>query len=528
MWWSPDGRKIAFYRFDESRNEDYYLAVEQTKLQDRLSAVRFNMAGTPNPEVELMVYNLDTGKTSQIDVRSGQPFDNSTVGHYVYDISWSKDGAELIFHRTNRRQNIMELCAGDPASGASRVIVREEWPASWTDNSPPIRFLDDGKRFIWTSERTGWKNYYLYELSGKLLATLSNHDCDVGDIVRVDEKNGKLFYMAHDGDNPLKLQLHCVGLDGQGEKRLTDPAYFHSANVSPDGRHFIDTAQTHDSPPATNLLDADGKKIAELAQSDMAGFDKLGLRRVELLKFKAADGQTDLYGMLHLPSNFDANKKYPLLVSVYGGPDTVGAHETFALPHPLTEFGFLVASFDSRTANGRGKRFKDAVYLKLGRVEADDQAAGVKSLWERGYVDRERVGIFGTSYGGTMSAMCILRYPEVFHAACACAALTDFRNYDTIYAERYMWIPQENKAGYDSACIMNYAENLKGRLMIFFGSSDDNVHPANSLQLIQALQRAGKSFDVQVGPDQGHCAIDFSRMMEFFCENLSTPGEENP
>jgi dipeptidyl-peptidase-4 len=521
MWWSPSGRKIAFYRFDENLVNQYYLAMEQTKIQDRLSAVPYNKAGTPNPEVDLLIYDLDTQKTVKLDVRDGKPFDNSVVGHYLYDVSWTADGAELLFHRTNRRQNIMEFCAANPASGTCRVIVHEEWPASWTENLPPHRFFEDGKRFIWTSERTGWKNFYLYELSGKLLATLTNHEFEVGEIVRLDEKAGKLYYMAHDGDNPLKMQLHCVGLDGQGDKRLTDPAFFHSVNVAPDGRHFIDIAQTHDVPPVTSLMDAEGKKVAELAKSDLTEFDKLKFRRVELLKFKAADGATDLYGMLHVPSNLDPQKKYPLLVSVYAGPDTVGAAETFALPNPLTECGFLVASFDSRTAGGRGKRFMDDIYLKLGRVDADDQAAGVKSLAERGFVDSRRVGIFGTSYGGTMSAMCLLRYPDVFHAACACAALTDFRNYDTIYAERYMWIPQENKAGYDAACIMNYAENLKGRLMIFFGTADDNVHPANALQLIQALQRSGKSFEVQVGPDQGHQSVSFERMMEFFCENLA-------
>ncbi|MCC6126509.1 MAG: DPP IV N-terminal domain-containing protein [Pirellulales bacterium] len=521
MWWSPNGRKIAFYRFDEKLVVDYYLAMEQTKIQDRLSAVPYNKAGTPNPEVDLLIYDLDSRQTVKVDARDGKPFDNSVVGHYLYGVSWTADGAELLFHRTNRRQNIMEFCAASPATGKCRVVVREEWPASWTENSPPRRFLEDGKRFIWTSDRTGWKNFYLYELSGKLPATLTSHDFEVGPIVRLDEKAGKLYYMARDGDNPMKLQLHCVGLDGQGGKRLTDPAFFHSVDVAPDGKHFIDTAQTHDRPPVTSLMDAEGKKIAELAASDLADYDKLGLRRVELLKFKAADGKTDLYGMLHVPSNFDPRNKYPLLVSVYAGPETVGAHETFMLPNPLTECGFLVASFDSRTASGRGKRFLDDIYLKLGRVEADDQAAGVKSLAARGFVDPRRVGIFGTSYGGTMSAMCLLRYPDVFHAACACAALTDYRNYDTVYAERYMWIPQENQAGYDAACITNYAANLQGRLMIFFGTADDNVHPANSLQLIQALQRAGKSFEVQVGPDQGHRAIDFDRMMEFFRESLT-------
>jgi len=224
--------------------------------------------------------------------------------------------------------------------------------------------------------------------------------------------------------------------------------------------------------------------------------------------------------MLHFPSNFRPYKKYPLLVSVYGGPETTGARENFTMPNLLTEYGFLYATFDSRSADGRGKRFLDAIYLKLGQVEIDDQAAGVKALWDRRYVDKKRVGIFGTSYGGTASALCLLRYPDVFHAASASSGVTDFRNYDTIYAERYMWLPQENKEGYDKASVMNLAKNLKGRLLIYYGTADNNVHPNNSMQLIQALQRAGKSFEVQVGPDQGHGAVNRDRMMEFFIENL--------
>jgi dipeptidyl-peptidase-4 len=495
--------------------------MEQTNLQSRLSSVPYNKTGTPNPVVDLLVYDLDKQATVKIDARDGKPFDNFTTGHYLYGVSWSEDSKDLLFHRTNRRQNVMEWCAADPATGKCRVVVHEEWPASWTENSPPRQFLSDGKRFIWTSERTGWKNFYLYDLSGKLLVELTNHDFEVAQIVRIDENEGKLFYMARDGDNPMKLQFHRVGLDGKNDRRLTNPAFHHTVDLAPDGRHFVDIRERHDIPPSSHLMDVEGKEISELAKGDMTEFEKSSLRRVELLKFKAADGATDLYGMLHVPSNLDPKKKYPLLVSVYAGPDTVGAHETYQHPNPLTECGFLVASFDSRTASGRGKRFKDDIYLKLGRVDADDQAAGVKSLADRGYVDLARVGIFGTSYGGTMSAMCLLRYPEVFHAACACAAVTDFRNYDTIYTERYMWLPQENQAGYDAARIMSYAGNLKGRLMIFYGTDDDNVHPANSLQLIQALQQAGKSFEVQVGPDRGHEALDFNRMMEFFVGSLT-------
>ena len=239
-------------------------------------------------------------------------------------------------------------------------------------------------------------------------------------------------------------------------------------------------------------------------ESDLSKFDALGLKRVELLRFPAADGQTELFGLLHRPSDFDPGKKYPLLVSVYAGPETNGARETFATPSPLTEFGFLVASFDSRSAAGRGKKFLDAIYLKLGVAEIDDQAAGVRSLRDRSYVDAERVGIFGTSYGGYASILCLLRHPDAFQAACASSPVTDYRHYDTIYTERYLWTPQGNKAGYDAGSAVALAGKLKGRLMLYYGTADDNVHPSNTLQLVQALQGAGKSFDVQVGPDAGH------------------------
>jgi dipeptidyl-peptidase-4 len=528
MWWSPDSTKIAFYRFDESGVKDYYLQLHQTDVQDTLDVEAYPKAGAPNPVVDLMVYDVKAKKTVKVDVRDGKQFADDVVGHYVYHVQWSPDGKELLFNRTNRRQNVLELAACDPETGKCRVVVREEWPASWVENTPTQLFLNDGKRFLWASERNGWRNYYLYDLGGRLLATVTDHnDCEAGEIVRVDEEAGQLYYMAHSGDNPLKQQLHRVGLDGKGGgRRLTDPAYHHSVDLAPDAKHLVDVVQTHDTPPATRLMTVDGEKVADLAESDLSKFESLGLRRVERFTFKAADGETDLYGLLHRPSDFDPSKKYPLLVSVYAGPATNGARETFVMPEPLTEYGFLVASLDSRSAAGRGKRFLDAIYLKLGRTEIDDQAAGVKALRERPYVDGGRVGIFGTSYGGTASAMALLRHPDVFQAACAGSAVTDWRNYDTIYTERYMRTPQENSEGYEAGRVMTYAKNLKGRLMIYYGTADDNVHPSNSLQLIRALQQAGKSFEVQVGPDQGHSALGRDRMMEFFIESLVLEPQE--
>jgi dipeptidyl-peptidase-4 len=523
IWWSPDSRKIAYYRFDESKVPDYFIQLDQTKLYSKADIEAYPKAGQPNPVADLFTFDLAAKTITQVDVRDGKPFDDAVVGHYAYSVSWSPDGKELLFNRTNRRQNIMEFVAADPGTGRCRVIVREEWPASWTENSPSLVYLKDKRRFIWASERTGFRNLYLYDLGGKLLAALTNHPFEVANIVKVDEEAGFLYYMARDGANHMMMQLHRVRLDGKKDKRLTDPAFNHAVSpeaVSPDGRYFVDSAQTHDQPPVTRLVDARGKIAAELAKSDLTKFEELGLKKVELIKFKSADGSRDLYGVLSFPSGFDPNKKYPLLVSVYAGPGWNGASERFATPNPITELGFLVASFDTRGSAGWGKKAMDAIYGKLGVVEIDDQAAGVKSLYDRPYINKERVGIWGTSYGGYASALCLLRHPDVFAAACAASAVTSWYQYDSIYTERYMGIPQDNKDGYEAGNAMKYIDNLKGRLMIYYGTADNNVHPTNAMQLIQALQRGGRSFEVQAGPDAGHSGLRTDRMMEFFIENL--------
>jgi dipeptidyl-peptidase 4 len=346
----------------------------------------------------------------------------------------------------------------------------------------------------------------------------------------------------------MKMQLHRVGLDGKGDVRLTDPKFNHSVGacnaagagggggrgggaggpgggagacgISPDDKYFVDVYQTHDQPPATQLVDMTGKVIAQVAKSDMTKFDQIGLKKVEMYTYLAADGKTTLYGTITFPSNFDPSKKYPALASVYGGPGSAVTNENFMTPSATADYGFLLLQVSSRSAPGRGKAVLDQSYMKLGQTEMADMAEGVKALWSRPYFDKARVGIYGTSYGGYSAAMSILKYPDVWAAASASSPVTAWYHYDSIYTERYMWIPQENKEGYEAGSAMNQAKNLKGRLLLYYGTADNNVHPNNSMQLIRALQQAGKSFEIQVGPDMGHSGVNNQRMMEFFIENL--------
>ncbi len=561
IWWSPDGAKVGFYRFDESQVKDFYLQTDQLGIQDSLDVEAYPKAGAPNPIADVFVYDLASGRTTRIKARDGQPFANDVVGYYVYNIQWIS-GQEILINRANRRQQIMELAACSVTTGACRTVLHEEWLTGWLNTDPDARtapspspiWLADHRHFIWESERTGWLNYYLYDLDGGSPVVLTSNQFDGVGLVKIDESAHALFYLARDGDNFMKIQLHRVGLDGRGDVRLTDPSFNHTVGsclhgrtvgcgISPDDQAIVDVYQTHDQPPATQVIDARGHVVAQVTKSDLTKFEAIGFRRAELFSYKAADGKTTLYGEISFPSNFDPSKSYPTLVPVYGGPVLASdvPTESFMPPSDLAEYGFLVVRVAYRGVPGLGKRISDELYMKLGQVEMDDIALGVKALWSRPYFDRHRVGIFGTSYGAYTAAMEIVRHPDVFAAASASSPVTDWRNYDTIYTERYMGLPQENKAGYDAGSVMTYVDAFRGRLLLYYGTADNNVHPDNTMQLVEALKNAGcaqartragirtpcgKSFDLQVGPDEPHSEVNPARMMEFFIENLVVHPDE--
>ena len=531
MGWSPDAAFVWFYRFDDSMVKDYYIAMNQTGVQTELDVEAYPKAGSPNPECDLYVYEFATKKRVKVNVRPGA-FDEG-VGHYVYNIRWSPDGRELFFHRTNRWQNTMEFCAADPKTGAVRVIVREEWPASWTENSPSRVYLDTHAdiekapqykgKMLWRSARSGFENYYIVDLATGATTAVTKEGADASQL-RLDLAGGWFYYMAGGPENPYMMQMHRVRLDGSRSERLTDPATNHSVELSPDGRFFVDTEQAVDVPPRVTLRDMTGKAVASIAQSNVSEAIAAGYKPSERVVFTAADGTTKLYGSLQFPSDFDRNKKYPVIIDIYAGPESGGHAERWSTPDRKTDYGFIRASFAVRGSSGRGKAFMDAMYLKMGTTEIDDTAEAVKAIGKLPYVDSERIGITGTSYGGYSSLMCLVRYPELFHAAVACSSVTDWKHYDTIYTERYMRTPQANPDGYKAGSAMEYAGNLKGWLLLFYGTSDNNVHQSNTHEMVRALNRAGKYHEIQVGPDQGHTGLNFNRTMEFFIERLMITG----
>ena len=496
MWWSPDSTKLAFYELDETDVKDFYLTTKLTEWRTDVAKEGYPKAGEPNPIAKLWIYDVPSGESTAVQV-------GDDPEQYVYQVRFSPDGSLLLFNRTNRHQNVLELVAADVETGTSRVVVTET-QRTWQRNRPYIKFLDDGQRFIWQTEKTGWLQYELRNLNGSLVCSLTRGDYPAAEVLDVDEDAGVMYYMAYSDAHPLNAQLHRIGLDGKGQTRLTPEPMNHRVRLSPDHTYFVTTYETAEIPPTTALYSIEGEWLITLGESNASRLDEFGLTAPELFTCKAADGVTDLYGLLYKPSNFDPRRTYPLIIDVYGGPQSQRVRNRFRAANAYCEFGFLIAVIDNRGTRGRGKAFEEAVYMNLGIVDLADQVAAVHFLTQRPYIDAERVGIFGHSYGGYMSALAVVKRPDVFHVAVASSPVTDWRNYDTIYTERYMRTPAENPDGYEQGSCLTFADQLTGKLLLMHGMVDDNVHPSNSWQLVDKLQLAGKSFSMVFFPNYAH------------------------
>ncbi len=516
MWWSPDSSKLAYYEVDEREMVDYHLTLDNTANYTKLQSVRYPKAGDPNPKVSIWIYDLASKSAKKVAI-DGEPT------QYLFSVRFSPEGNELLVNRTNRRQDVLNLLAIDSGTLNVRTVLTER-QSTWQDNSPSIQFLEDNKRFVWESEANGWKHFQLRHIDGRLLNPLSQvGDYACNTIQKIDEKSGYVYFTAFSDSIPYNSQLHRVKLDGTHPVRLTSAPLNHTSfDISPDHRFVIATREQLETPPCTVVYDEQGKEVAVLATGNREDADKAKLPLPELFSFLSDDGKTTIYGTLHKPSNFEASRKYPLLIDVYGGPESVGISTRYSAANPNCELGYIIAKIGNRGTVGRGKAFESATYLKLGGPDLDDQAAGVKFLRQRPYIDGERVGIYGHSYGGYMSALALLRYPDVFHVAVSGAPVTDWRNYDTIYTERYMQTPAENAEGYEAGSCNKIADRLKGKLLLVHGLIDDNVHPANTWQLSKALNDADKRFQMMIYPEFQHgVGSTYSSLRwEFFHQHL--------
>lgn len=517
MGFSPDSRYLWLYRFDESKVKDFPTLEGQRRIIPEVTWEPYPKAGDPNPAVDLFLYDTKDGTLHKVAVRTGEF--SAGLGHLVYGIQFSKDSKDLYFHRANRIQNEVELCAVDCKTHQVRVVDREANPAGWVEPDPRWD-LSEGQRpghWIIRSEADGFMNFYWLDVQKGKRAPITALKADVSSLLLVDAKRQEIWFDASDEKFALRRQIWRAKWDGTKATRLTNPEFDHSASVAPDGSGFVVMRQNGTTSPVVEFLDRDGKVRKQLDAATVPPQTP----HAQYFRVKSLDGKVELDCRLSLPP--DGAGPFPLLMGVYGGPPGAGplfSGESFSLPERENYLGFATLDVFGRGQNGRGRAFRQAFFRNLGGVEIDDMAAGVLGLKGNPKVDLTRVGIHGVSYGGYASLMALLRYPDVFHAASSGSILSDWRNYDTIYTERFMGLPADNKDGYDRSAPVNLAKNLKGWLQLYYGSADDNTHPTNALQMISALNRAGKWHEVQVGPDQGHSGVNNQRMLEFFIERL--------
>lgn len=517
FWWSPDSKKLAFMQFDESPVKIYPI-VHDVSPAPELEMQRYPKAGANNPIINFFIVDIKSKKITRIET-------GMETNVYLFRGKWTHDGQEFTYQKMNRWQNKLELWAADPETGKTRLILTDE-DKCYVEASFDLRFLSNNKHFLWTSEKSGWKEIYLYDLQGNLVKQLTDAKLPIRGISGVDEENGWVYFSGAE-NRGMESHAYRVKLDGSGFARITKEPGSHRINLSPNHKLFVDTFNSFTVPRQMTLHQADGKKVKELGKSNISQeFKDLKLIEPEHFTFKSADGKYDLDGILYRPAHFDKNKKYPLIMSVYGGPGAKRVYNRFNLndsSQALAQLGFLILSVDHRGISGRGKDFQNLMYLNLGQIELADHAAAVKFISQQPYVDGTRVGIYGHSYGGYLTCIALLKEPDIFHVGVAGAPVTDWRNYDTIYTERYMRRPQDNLEGYKKGSCMTYAKNLKGKLFIHHGAVDDNVHPGNAIQLVEALLKANKKFDFMFYPEQRH-GIRFpfygEARVEYFIQHL--------
>jgi len=529
--WSADGNKLAYIRFDESKVKTFDMTVfagdapklDNNKLYPENRQWKYPKAGEENSIVSVHIYDLLSKKTAKADI-------GSKTDIYIPRIKWTKDPNQLSILRLNRLQNQLEVLFAEAATGKTKVIYTEKNKYYIdTDMYDNLTYLSDGKHFIYISEKSGFAHIYYQSIDGKTSKQITNGNWDVTGFSGYDEKN-KLFYYTSAEASPLVRDVYVIDLKGKNKKKLSSNVGSNRVRFSKSFKYYINTFSSINKPTFVTLHDSKGKQIRVLKDNDQLA-KRVGLYggvNKSFFTFKTSEN-IELNGWMIKPHDFDANKKYPVLMYQYSGPNSQKATNRweFGWHNLLAQKGYIVVCVDGRGTAARGETFRKITYKELGKYETIDQIEAAKHLGTLAYVDAKRIGIWGWSYGGFETLLAMTKGADYFKAGIAVAPVTNWRYYDNIYTERYMRKPQDNASGYDDNSPINHADKLKGKLLLVHGTADDNVHVQNSMEMSEALVQAGKQFKQFYYTNRNHGIYGgytryhlYTMMTNFILENL--------
>ncbi len=518
--WSPDGKSIAYYRFDESAVKEFNLTYYGT-LYPKEEKYKYPKAGETNSTVEIYIYNVASGKAVKADV-------NKEADQYIPRIKWTSDNSKLCVMRLNRLQNLLELYAVNSSTGKSELMFSESNKA-YIEITDHLTFMKKSNEFIWTSTLDGFNHIYLYDLNGKLKQQITKGKWDVTDFYGYDEASGTYYFQAA-MNSPMEKQVYAVSKGGT--PRLISPSTGTSdAKFSANFKFYFITNSKIDQPHIVTLHIWSGKQVRVIKDNkkvseSMSGYN---LSKTEFFNFTTSEG-VSLNGWMIKPTDFNPSKKYPVFQYMYGGPNSQTVKNEWLGPNyfwfqMLAQNGYIIVSVDNRGTGARGEAFNKCIYKQLGKLETIDQIEVAKWMGKQTYVDASRIGAFGWSYGGYMTSLLMTKGADYFKAAIAVAPVTNWRYYDTIYTERYLQTPQMNATGYDENSPINFTDKLKGNYLLIHGTSDDNVHMQNSMEMVTSLVKEKKQFDSFYYPNKAHGISGvrlhlYQKMTNFILEKL--------
>jgi dipeptidyl-peptidase 4 len=493
FWWSPDSKKIAFFRTDDSPVAPFTITDAQG-VHGYVETVRYPKVGDKNPEVKIGMVNVAGGNIVWADF-------NAADDQYFGAPYWTNDGTALWVQWMNRKQNNLKIWSVNPDNGSKKEVY-DETQKTWIqleDGYTRLHILDNNKNFILESDKTGWNNLYLYDMTGKFINAITPGKFTVTDINLIDEAKKMIYFSARSKENTARKDFYKVDFAGKKMQRLSFGEYNHgNINLSPDGSYFVTTYSNAATPNKMTLLNNAGKIIKEIGDSKTAAMNDYQFAKTEIIRVKSEDGLYDLPMKITWPLNYDKSKKYPVLISIYGGPNAGTVMDTWTLggnQQFYAKEGLIQVAFDHRASGHFGKEGVNYMYHNLGYWEMKDYSSMAKWLIANASADEKKICMTGFSYGGYMTCYALTYASNVFTHGMAGGSVTDWTLYDTHYTERYMGTPADNADGYKSSSVLNFTDRYKGVLQIVHGVIDDNVHMQNSIQLMSKLQDAKKDFE---------------------------------